>query len=211
MKHVDYTLYLCTDRGLMTSRTVEQSVEKAVCGGASVIQLREKHLSSRDFYETALKVREVTARYHVPFLVNDRADIALAVGADGVHVGQSDLPCTAVRRMMGEDALIGVSVSTVEEALAAQADGADYLGVGAMFATGTKEDAAVVSRDTLRAIRAAVDLPIVIIGGVNAATIPQFAGLGIDGAAVVSAIVAQPDIEAAARNLRQLCDKTFSK
>lgn len=211
MKHVDYTLYLCTDRGLMTSRTVEQSVEQAVCGGASVIQLREKHLSSRDFYETALKVREVTARYHVPFLVNDRADIALAVGADGVHVGQSDLPCTAVRRMMGEDALIGVSVSTVEEALAAQADGADYLGVGAMFATGTKEDAAVVSRDTLRAIRAAVDLPIVIIGGVNAATIPQFAGLGIDGAAVVSAIVAQPDIEAAARNLRQLCDKTFSK
>ncbi len=211
MKHVDYTLYLCTDRGLMTSRTVEQSVEQAVCGGASVIQLREKHLSSRDFYETALKVREVTARYHVPFLVNDRADIALAVGADGVHVGQSDLPCTAVRRMMGEDALIGVSVSTVEEALAAQADGADYLGVGAMFATGTKEDAAVVRRDTLRAIRAAVDLPIVIIGGVNAATIPQFAGLGIDGAAVVSAIVAQPDIEAAARNLRQLCDKTFSK
>ncbi|MCI8497490.1 MAG: thiamine phosphate synthase [Clostridiales bacterium] len=211
MKHIDYTLYLCTDRGLMTTRTVEESVEQAILGGATVIQLREKNLSSRDFYNTARKVREVTARHHIPFLINDRADIALAVQADGVHVGQSDLPCAAVRRMMGEDAVIGVSVSTVKEALAAQADGADYLGVGAMFATGTKQDAKVVEREVLRAIRAAMSIPIVIIGGINAATIPQFAGLGIDGAAVVSAIVAQPDVRAAAQSLRTICDQTFSR
>ncbi|MCI8496891.1 MAG: thiamine phosphate synthase [Clostridiales bacterium] len=211
MKHIDYTLYLCTDRGLMTTRTVEESVEQAILGGATVIQLREKDLSSRDFYNTARKVREVTARHHIPFLINDRADIALAVQADGVHVGQSDLPCAAVRRMMGKDAVIGVSVSTVEEALAAQADGADYLGVGAMFATGTKQDAEVVGREVLCAIRAAVSIPIVIIGGINAATIPQFAGLGIDGAAVVSAIVAQPDVRAAAQSLRTICDQTFSR
>ena len=193
----------------MTARTVEESVEQAIAGGVTVVQLREKHLSSRDFYETAREVREVTARHHIPLLINDRADIALAVNADGVHVGQSDLPCAVVRRMMGENAIVGVSVSTVEQALAAQADGADYLGIGAMYATGTKADATVVSRDTLQEIRRAVDIPIVIIGGVNAQTIPQFAGMGIDGAAVVSAIVAQPDITAAAKELRALCNETF--
>ena len=200
---IDYSLYLCTDRGLMTSATIEESVEAAVRGGATVVQLREKDCSSREFYELGLRVREITARYGVPLLVNDRADIALAVGADGVHVGQSDLPCKAVRAI-APGMLVGVSASSLAEAVQAERDGADYLGVGAMFATGTKTDAAIVSMEELEAIRRAVSIPIVVIGGINKQTIPAFRGKGIDGAAVVSAIVAQPDPEAAARELLQL-------
>lgn len=200
---IDYSLYLCTDRGLMTSATIEESVEAAVRGGATVVQLREKDCSSREFYELGLRVREITARYGVPLFVNDRADIALAVGADGVHVGQSDLPCKAVRAI-APGMLVGVSASSLAEAVQAERDGADYLGVGAMFATGTKTDAAIVSMEELEAIRRAVSIPIVVIGGINKQTIPAFQGKGIDGAAVVSAIVAQPDPEAAARELLQL-------
>lgn len=200
---IDYSLYLCTDRGLMTSATIEESVEAAVRGGATVVQLREKDCSSREFYELGLRVREITARYGVPLFVNDRADIALAVGADGVHVGQSDLPCKAVRAI-APGMLVGVSASSLAEAVQAERDGADYLGVGAMFATGTKTDAEIVSMEELEAIRRAVSIPIVVIGGINKQTIPAFQGKGIDGAAVVSAIVAQPDPEAAARELLQL-------
>ena len=200
---IEYSLYLCTDRGLMTSATIEESVEAAVRGGATVVQLREKDCSSREFYELGLRVREITARYGVPLFVNDRADIALAVGADGVHVGQSDLPCRAVRAI-APGMLVGVSASSLAEAVQAERDGADYLGVGAMFATGTKTDAAIVSMEELEAIRRAVSIPIVVIGGINKQTIPAFRGKGIDGAAVVSAIVAQPDPEAAARELLQL-------
>lgn len=200
---IDYSLYLCTDRGLMTSATIEESVEAAVRGGATVVQLREKDCSSREFYELGLRVREITARYGVPLFVNDRADIALAVGADGVHVGQSDLPCKAVRAI-APGMLVGVSASSLAEAVQAERDGADYLGVGAMFATGTKTDAEIVSMEELEAIRRAVSIPIVVIGGINKQTIPAFRGKGIDGAAVVSAIVAQPDPEAAARELLQL-------
>lgn len=200
---IDYSLYLCTDRGLMTSATIEESVEAAVRGGATVVQLREKDCSSREFYELGLRVREITSRYGVPLFVNDRADIALAVGADGVHVGQSDLPCKAVRAI-APGMLVGVSASSLAEAVQAERDGADYLGVGAMFATGTKTDAAIVSMEELEAIRRAVSIPIVVIGGINRKTIPAFRGKGIDGAAVVSAIVAQPDPEAAARELLQL-------
>lgn len=200
---INYSLYLCTDRGLMTSATIEESVEAAVRGGATVVQLREKDCSSREFYELGLRVREITARYGVPLFVNDRADIALAVGADGVHVGQSDLPCKAVRAI-APGMLVGVSASSLAEAVQAERDGADYLGVGAMFATGTKTDAEIVSMEELEAIRRAVSIPIVVIGGINKQTIPAFQGKGIDGAAVVSAIVAQPDPEAAARELLQL-------
>lgn len=204
MKHgIDYSLYLCTDRRLMTSPTIEASAESALRGGTTVIQLREKDCSSREFYELGLRVREITARYGVPLFVNDRADIALAVGADGVHVGQSDLPCKAVRAI-APGMLVGVSASSLAEAVQAERDGADYLGVGAMFATGTKTDAEIVSMEELEAIRRAVSIPIVVIGGINKQTIPAFQGKGIDGAAVVSAIVAQPDPEAAARELLQL-------
>ena len=204
---VDYTLYLVTDRELMSSASVEESVTQAIAGGCTVIQLREKSLSSRDFYEVARLVREITSQSSVPFLVNDRLDIALAVDADGVHVGQEDLPCGAVRRIMGDDKIVGVSVSNLPEALAARDAGADYLGVGAMYATGTKTDADITSMDELKRIRAAIDLPLVVIGGINADTVPNFKGTGIDGIAVVSAIVAQPDVAGAAGKLKKMFEE----
>ena len=203
-REVDYSLYLCTDRDLMTSATVEESVELAIRGGATVVQLREKVCSSREFYQLALRVKAITQRHGVPLIINDRADIALAAGADGVHVGQSDLPCPVVRAMVGPDKIVGVSAATVEEAVQAEQQGADYIGVGAMYATGTKTDARIVTPQVLDQIRQQVKLPIVVIGGINKNTIPHFKNRGIQGAAVVSAIVAQPDVEQAARELLQL-------
>lgn len=198
---IDYTLYLCTDRGLMSTDTLEEAVEQAVKGGCTVVQLREKDCSSRDFYETAKRVKEITDRYRIPLIINDRADIALAVDAAGVHVGQDDLPVCAARRILGPDKLIGVSVGTLAEAVKAEAEGADYLGVGAMYATSTKEDAEVTTIEELKAIREAVKLPIVVIGGINKYTLENFKGYGINGLAVVSAVIAAEDIEAAAKEL----------
>lgn len=200
---IDYTLYLCTDRELMSCETIEESVEEAVRGGATVVQLREKDCSSREFYELALRVKRITDKYGVPLIINDRADIAFAADCAGVHVGQSDLPCKELRKLMG-DKLIGVSAATREEALQAVKDGADYLGVGAMFPTGTKTDARHVTKEQLAEIRAVVDIPIVIIGGVNKNTLGGFKNMGIDGIAVISAIVAQPDIKAAAEEIKKL-------
>jgi len=202
--NVDYTLYLVTDRELMASASIEESVEKAIDGGCTIIQLREKSIDSREFYELALRVREITTRLKVPLIINDRVDIALAVNADGIHVGQSDLPCEVVRSIIGQNKIIGVSASNLNEALAAAAMGADYLGVGAMFATGTKTDAELTSMDELLRIRKKIDIPIVVIGGINKETIPLFKGTGIDGIAVVSAVVSQKDPAAAARELKSL-------
>lgn len=203
-RDVDYSLYLCTDRALMSAPTVEQCVEQAVKGGCTVVQLREKDCSSREFYELALRVKAVTGRHSVPLIINDRVDIALAADADGVHVGQSDLPAAAIRRIIGQDKILGVSASSLEEAVKAQEEGADYIGVGAMFSTATKTDAKLVTMEELIKIRAAVTVPIVVIGGINQETAPLFKGTGINGLAVVSAIVAQPDIEGAARGMRSL-------
>jgi len=205
---IDYSLYLVTDRELMAAASIEECVEQAVSGGCTVVQLREKTASSREFYETAARVRKVTANLGVPLLINDRADIALAVNADGVHIGPEDLPLEAARRIMGKNAIIGVSVSNSAEAEAAADTGADYLGVGAMFATGTKPDANITGMDELRRIRAAVKIPIVVIGGINKNTVPLFAGTGIDGIAVVSAVVAQRDASGAARELKTLFRNT---
>jgi len=210
-RNIDYSLYLVTDRGLMTAASIEECVEQAVHGGCTVVQLREKTASSREFYETAMRVRRITGDLGVPLIINDRADIALAVSADGVHVGQDDLPLDAARRIMGKDAIIGVSVNNLTEALAAAAQGADYLGVGAMFATGTKTDADITSMDELRRIRTEIKLPIVAIGGINKNNVPLFAGTGIDGIAVVSAIVAQKDTGGAARELIALFKSTMGK
>ena len=205
MKHgIDYSLYLCTDRRLMTSPTIEASAESALRGGTTVIQLREKDCSSREFYELGLRVKKITERYNAPLIINDRVDIALAVGAAGVHVGQGDLPCKVVREMVGPDMIVGVSAATLEEAVQAEEDGADYLGVGAMYATATKTDTRPVSMEELLKIRAAVKIPIVVIGGINKQTLGNFKGTGVNGLAVVSAIVAQPDPEAAARELLRL-------
>lgn len=208
--NIDYTLYLVTDRELMSSSTVEESVEQAIEGGCTVVQLREKGISSADFYETAVKVREVTRGCGVPLIVNDRVDIALAVNADGVHVGQSDLPANIVRRIIGPEKIVGVSAGSLDEALAAVEAGADYLGVGAMYATDTKADADITTLDELRRIRAAVKLPIIVIGGINNKSIPHFYDTGIDGVAVVSAIVSQPDIAKAAEDLKSLFLKGHS-
>ena len=201
---VDYTLYLVTDRSLMSSETIEESVEQAVLGGCTLVQLREKNVSSKVFYDTAVRVRAVTSRLGVPLIINDRVDIAMAIDADGVHVGQDDLPAVAVRRMIGPHKIVGVSASHLSEALAAVSAGADYIGVGAMYKTGTKMDANTITMDALRQIRRAVALPIVVIGGISMETTPHFYGTGIDGLAVVSAIVAQTDVAAAARGIKEL-------
>ena len=197
----NYTLYLCTDRDIMSCETVEESVELAIEGGCTVVQLREKKSSSKEFYELALRVKEITKKHQVPLIINDRVDIALAVDADGVHVGQSDLPAKVVREILGPDKIIGVSCANLAEAKKAVEDGADYLGVGAMFPTNTKNDTRPVTRDELIKIRENVSIPIVVIGGINRNNLSQMKGTGIDGVAVVSAIVAQPDIRRAAREI----------
>ena len=207
MKKVDYTLYLCTDRELMSCGSIEQLVEQAIAGGVSIVQLREKNCSSREFLETAMSVKKITDRFGVPLIINDRLDICLASDASGVHLGQSDIPCTVARKILGRDKLIGVSCATAEEAAKAQTDGADYLGVGAVFPTATKHNTRPVTAERIREIRAAVTLPFVVIGGVNEQNISSLYGLGINGAAVVSAIAAKPDITAAARVMRLAAEK----
>lgn len=208
---IDYTLYLVTDRELMVQATIEESVERAVRGGCTLVQLREKSVSSREFYETAVRVRKVTTRLDVPLIINDRADIALAVDADGVHVGQGDIPVDIIRKIVGPERIVGVSAGNLTEALSAADAGADYLGVGAMFATGTKTDANITSMQVLKRIREEVRLPIVVIGGINKETIPLFHGIGIDGLAVVSAIVSQADAAGAAQGLKDLFLKGRSR
>lgn len=203
---VDYTLYLCTDSGLMSCATVEESVEKAVLGGCSVVQLREKTASSLELFQLAQRVKRVTDKYSVPLIINDRLDICQAVDAAGVHLGQSDMPCAVARRILGADKMIGVSAATPEEAAKAQADSADYLGVGAVFPTSTKTNTRKVTPEIVRSIRSAVQIPFVVIGGVNADNIRQLYGLGINGAAVISAVVAQPDITAAAQKMRRAAE-----
>lgn len=204
---IDYSLYLCTDRSIMSDASIEECVEKSLKGGVSVVQIREKDCSGKEFLQIAKNVKEITKRYNVPLIINDRVDVAIAVGADGVHVGQDDLPCAIVRSMVGEDMIIGVSASSLTEALKAQQDGADYIGVGAMFATDTKTDAKVVTMEELDRIRREVSIPIVVIGGINKTTLPDFIGKGIDGIAVVSAIVSQNDVESAARELKSMFHK----
>lgn len=201
---MDYTLYLCTDRDLMSTATLEEAVEAAVQGGVTLVQLREKDCSSREFLNTAIRIKKITDAHHIPLIINDRLDIALAVDAAGVHVGQSDLPADTVRELLGPDKIIGVSTATVEEAIQAQKDGADYIGVGAMFPTGTKKNARAVTMEQLAEIRQAVEIPIVVIGGINEKNAGMFCNTGIDGLAVVSAIIAKPDIAEAARNLKNI-------
>lgn len=198
----DYSLYLCTDSALMSCNTVEESVEKAIIGGCTVVQLREKNCSSRELFELALRVKSITDSYKIPLIINDRIDICLAADADGVHLGQQDLPCAEARKILGEDKIIGVSAALPEEAAAAEAAGADYLGVGAVFATSTKTNTRPVTPETIRAIRAAVSIPFVVIGGVNESNISSLYGLGINGAAVISAVIARPDITEAARQMK---------
>lgn len=198
---INYTLYLVTDRNLMTTSKLEEAVECAISGGCSLVQLREKTASSMEFYKSALGVKAITDKYNVPLIINDRVDIAMAVDAEGVHVGQSDMPATVVRKLLGENKIVGVSANSVETAIRAQQDGADYIGVGALYSTSTKNDANVICNDVLVKIRNAVSIPIVGIGGINRMNAGNLAGTGIDGIAVVSAVIAEKDIKRAAEEL----------
>lgn len=198
----DYSLYLVTDATLAGGRPVEEIVHEAVEGGVTVVQLREKAASSREMLRQARALKEILAPRGIPLIVNDRCDVALAAGADGVHVGQGDLPCALVREIVGPGLVIGVSVSSVAEAVQAERDGADYLGVSPVFETPTKTDTpAAVGLDGFRRIREAVRLPLVAIGGIHAGNAAAVIRAGADGIAVVSAIVGAPDPRAAARAL----------
>ncbi len=202
-------LYAVTDRHWLNGRPLEQAVEETLRGGATMVQLREKDLPRDEFRAEALRVKEVCRRFGVPLLINDNVELAREVGADGVHVGQDDMDMKAARALLGPHAIIGVSAHNVEEAVRAERDGADYLGSGAVFPTGTKGNVRALPLDELKAICAAVKIPVVAIGGIGAENIGRLAGSGVVGAAVVSAIFAQSDIEAAARGLRELAEKAF--
>jgi thiamine-phosphate pyrophosphorylase len=207
MCKVDYTLYMVTDRTLMGTKTLEACVEQALAGGVTLVQLREKQLDTEAFIALGKRIKCLCDSYGVPLVINDRLDVALGVDAFGVHIGQHDLSVSDARAILGASRLLGVSVTTVVQARRAQIDGADYLGVGAMFVTQTKQNASYVSLQTLAAIRKAVNLPIVTIGGMNKETIPLCATYGVQGFAVVSALVSQTDVFLAAKELEQ-CAKT---
>ena len=202
-------LYAVTDRAWLRGRSLVDCVRRAIAGGATFVQLREKDAPHREIVALGRELLRVCRDAGVPFVLDDEVEIAREIGADGVHVGQDDMACELARVALGPDAIVGVSAQTVEQALAAQAAGADYLGVGALIPTATKPDAVDVTYDELCAICAAVDIPVVGIGGLNARTIGQFAGSGAAGAAVVSAIFAADDCEYATRELREICERTF--
>lgn len=198
-------LYAVTDRAWAEDEAaLLRQIEAAVRGGAGVVQLREKHLEHDAFLEEAKRFTALCRRLGAVSIINDRVDVALESGADGVHVGQGDLEAGRARALLGPDKIIGVSAHSPEEARRARAAGADYLGTGAAFATGTKADARPISRETIRAVAAAVDIPVVAIGGVGRENILELKGLGLAGVAVVSGIFGQKDVETAARELREL-------
>ena len=209
-KPIDLSLYLCTDRGLMSTETLEEAVEQAILGGCTVVQLREKDCSSLDFYQCAKNIKTITDKYDVPLIINDRVDIAVAIDAAGVHVGQSDLPASVVRNIIGPDKIVGVSTANVKEAQKAKQDGADYIGVGAVFTTSTKSDTRAVSYETLKAIHDEVGIPMVAIGGIQLNNLNQLSGSGIDGVAVISAIIAKENIKEAAKNMREQVKATLN-
>jgi thiamine-phosphate pyrophosphorylase len=196
-------LYAVTDRSWLDGETLYEQVEKAIKGGATFVQLREKGLDARNFLMEARQIKELCKKHNVPFVVNDSVDIALAIDADGVHVGQGDMEAGDVRQLLGEDKIIGVTAKTVEQAVRAQERGADYLGVGAVFPSPTKPEAIGISHEQLKEICEAVNIPVVAIGGITSDNVMQLKGSGVDGVAVVSAVFGQQDIMAAAQKLRE--------
>lgn len=199
----DLLLYAVTDRHWLKDETLENQVEKALQGGATFLQLREKSLDDDIFLAEAKEIQKLCKKYQIPFVINDNVDIALAIDADGVHVGQSDMEALDVRKRLGPDKIIGVSAQNVQQALLAQKHGADYLGVGAVFPTGSKDDAEDVSFETLKAICQAVDIPVIAIGGITKENVSELKGSGICGIAIISAIFAQKDIKAATKELKK--------
>ena len=201
-KQVDYSVYLVTERSYLNKLSLEDTIEEALKGGAGIVQLREKNMSTRDFWQLALDVKKITDQYRVPLLINDRLDIALAVEASGVHIGQEDMPVLVARKLLGPEKILGVSAGTLDEAFQAEQAGADYLGVGALFPTATKTDANPVSRSVLQQICSQVSIPVVGIGGINENTIGELKGTGIAGVAVVSAIMGKEDPKRATAHLK---------
>lgn len=207
LKKEDLLLYAVTDRHWLNGETLYSQVEKTLEGGTTFVQLREKEMDEEHFLEEAKEIKKLCAEYNVPFVINDNVDIALEMDADGVHVGQSDMEAGDVRAKLGSDKIIGVSAQTVEQALLAQERGADYLGVGAVFHTDSKADAAEVSHETLKAICEAVDIPVIAIGGISKDNVENLAGSGICGIAVISAIFAEKDIKGATEELKKRTQK----
>ena len=200
----DLLLYAVTDRAWLNGRSLYDQVEEAIKGGATFIQLREKELDEDSFLKEAAEIQKLCRVHNIPFIINDNVDIAKKLDADGVHVGQSDMQAGEVRSYLGDGKILGVSAQTVEQALIAERNGADYLGVGAVFPTGSKDDADDVSMDTLKAICQAVNIPVVAIGGIGKHNVSELKGSGISGIAVISAIFAADDIEKAANELSRL-------
>lgn len=198
---MDYSLYVCTDRDIMTTDTLEEAVELAIKGGATIIQLREKDCTSREFYELALSIKDITDAYEVPLIINDRLDIALAVHADGVHLGQSDIPVQVARNVMGPNCIVGATANTLEKAKEAWQSGADYLGVGDVFGSATKNDTKPVELKELKKICDTVKIPVVAIGGISKKNIHLLKDTGVAGVAVISAVLGQTDITAASEEL----------
>lgn len=204
-------LYVVTDRAWLDRNSLESQVDETIQAGATFIQLREKDMAFDEFVNEAKNIKVITDKYSIPFVINDNIEIALAVNADGVHVGQSDLNAKDVRNLIGKDKILGVSAQTVEQALIAERQGADYIGVGAVFSTNTKTDADAVSFKTLSSICHAVSIPVIAIGGINENNILELKDSGIDGVAVISAIFAKPDISDATKKLLCLAKETVKK
>ena len=199
--YVNYKLYLVTDRTNKTDEEFLNIIEEAIKGGVTVVQIREKDADTLEFYNISNKVKEICSKYNVPLIINDRIDIALAIDADGVHIGQSDMPIKIARKLIGNDKILGISAHNLEEATDAEENGADYLGVGAIFSTSTKKDANDVSIDTLKEISSNVDIPTVAIGGINLDNVEKLKDTNISGISVVSAIMNAENPKIASENL----------
>ena len=204
-------LYAVTDRTWLNDETLYEQVEKAINGGVSFVQFREKKLDEESFLNEALEIQKLCRKYDIPFVINDNVEIAKKIDADGVHVGQRDMGAADVRTMLGDDKILGVSAQTAEQAVLAEKQGADYIGVGAVFPTGSKADAEDVSYETLKEICEAVNIPVVAIGGISADNVLTLKDSGISGIAVISAVFGAEDIESAAKNLKQLTAGVVSK
>lgn len=211
MNKVDVTLYAVTDRGAVGGRDFYEAIEDALKGGVTLLQLREKGLDEKELTEEAIKVKEICRRYGVPLIVNDSYRAAIAAGADGVHVGAEDAPVAEIRALTGEDFIIGATAKTVEQAKSAQAAGADYLGVGAVFPSPTKTNAIRITNEQLREIAASVDIPVAAIGGISRENISELKGSGAEGVALVSAIFAAEDITSECMELKRISEELFSK
>lgn len=208
---LDLSLYLVTDKRNKTDDEFLKIIEEAIKGGTTVVQIREKEGETLDFYNLALKVKEITSKYNVPLIVNDRIDVALAIKSEGVHIGQTDMPADVARSLIGDEMILGVSASTVKEARKAEKDGADYIGTGAVFPTATKDDAPSITKDDLKEVTGSINIPTVAIGGITLENASELAGTGIAGISVVSAIMNSKDPKTASENLLKIYNEKIDK